>query len=67
MIPTTWSEDNIVKLPKKGHMTDCNNWRGISLLSIPSKILSKIIVNRNKTTVDNKLRTEQAGFRKGKS
>ena len=34
------------------------------MLSIPIKIFSKIIIARIKTSVDNKLRSEQAGFRK---
>ena len=55
-IPTTWSTGNIVKLPKKGDLTNCNNWRGITLLSIPSKIFSRIIINRIKTAVDAKIR-----------
>lgn len=67
MIPTTWSEGNIVKLPQTGDLADCNSWRVITLLSIPGKIFSKIIVKRIETAVDGKLRKEQAGFRKGKS
>ena len=65
-IPTTWSEGTIVKIPKKGDLTNCNKWRGITLLSIPSKIFCKILVNRMKTAVDTTLRKEQAGFRRGK-
>ena len=34
------------------------------LLSIPSEILAKIIINRMITTIDKSLRKEQAGFRK---
>lgn len=66
-IPRTWTEGNIIKLPKKGDLSNCNNWRGITLLSIPSKAFSKIIIDRIKTAVDKQLRQEQAGFRKGKS
>ena len=66
-IPKTWSEGNIIKLPKKGDLTNCNNWRGITLLSIPSKIFCKILINRIRETVDTQLRSEQAGFRKGRS
>ncbi|RUS86850.1 hypothetical protein EGW08_005387 [Elysia chlorotica] len=61
-----WTEGIIVKIPKKGARSDCNNWRGITLLSIPSKILSKIIIQRISKAVDQKLRNEQAGFRKGR-
>ena len=63
IIPTTCCEGNIIILPKKGDINNCNNWRGITLLSIPSKIFSKKIIARIKTAVDNKLRSEQAGFR----
>ena len=37
------------------------------LLSVPSKILCLIILDRKQETVDKKLRKEQAGFRKDKS
>ena len=41
--------------------------KGIMLLSVPSKILCRIILDRIQETVDKKLRKEQAGFRKDKS
>ncbi|XP_071150456.1 uncharacterized protein [Mytilus edulis] len=28
-IPKNWSEGNIIRLAKKGDLTNCNNWRGI--------------------------------------
>jgi hypothetical protein len=37
------------------------------MLSLPSKILSRIILNRIKVYIENKLRREQMGFRKGRS
>lgn len=63
MIPTTWSEGNIVKLPRKWDLTDCNSWRGINYFLYQVRFS----VNRIETAVDSKLRKEQAGFRKGKS
>ena len=66
IVPDDWSEGVIVKLPKKGSLKNCSNWRGITLLSIPSKILAKIIINRITDAVDQSLRREQAGFRKGR-
>ncbi|XP_012940041.1 uncharacterized protein LOC106012244 [Aplysia californica] len=63
-IPEDWSTGVIVKVPKKGALRDCHNWRGITLLSVPSKILAKIIMNRMSDAVENCLRKEQAGFRK---
>ena len=44
---------------------NCDNWRGITLLSIPSKILSKVRIQRISDAIDKQLRREQAGFRKG--
>lgn len=41
----------------------CNNWRGITLVPIPSKILCNVILQRIKTQVDKTLRDEQSGFR----
>ncbi len=43
-IPKVWNKGTIIKLPKKGALSDCNNWRGITLLSISSKIMAKIII-----------------------
>ena len=64
--PDDWTNRLIVKLPKKGDLGNCENWRGITLLSIPSKVFYKILLSRIDTAIDGKLRPEQAGFRKGK-
>ena len=37
------------------------------LLSIPSKVLTRVILNRMKVAVDEVLREEQVGFRKDRS
>ena len=65
-LPDGWTEGVIVKIPKKGALSNCNNWRGITLLSVPSKILAKLIIRRISEAVDQQLRQEQAGFRKGR-
>ena len=49
---------------KKGSLGDCNNWRGITLLSVPSKILCKIIVRRMTYAIEDALRKEKAGYRR---
>ena len=56
----------IIKIPKKGSLSDCNNWRGITLLSVPSKIFCKVILQRITQAVDDLLRNKQSGFRKGR-
>ncbi|CAH8662821.1 unnamed protein product [Heterobilharzia americana] len=66
-VPDDWKKGYLVKLPKKGDLSACKNWRGITLLSTPSKILSRIILERLRDALDSKLRPEQAGFRKYKS
>ena len=45
----------------------CKNWRGIALLSIPSKVFTCILLDRMKGALDENLREEQAGFQKNKS
>ena len=66
-IPTDWTKGLLVKLPKSGDLSQCDKWRGITLLSIPSKVLTRIILDRMKDAVDKELRDEQAGFRKERS
>jgi hypothetical protein len=43
-IPEEWEEELIIKIPKKGDLSNCNNRTGITLLSIPSKILTRVIL-----------------------
>ena len=33
-MPEDWRRGLIIKLPKKGDLTSCGNWRGITLLSV---------------------------------
>ena len=66
-VPEQWKEGIIVKLPKKGDLTQCNNWRGITLLSVPGKVLCRILLERIKDEVDTILRKEQNGFRRNRS
>ena len=55
-----------MKVPKKGDLAECDNYRGISLLSVPSKILCRVLIDRAKSGVDEIIRQEQAGFRSGR-
>jgi hypothetical protein len=45
-LPEEWKELVIVLIHKKGDKTDCNNYRGISLLPTTYKILSNILLTR---------------------
>ena len=51
-VPADWTKEVIIRIPKKGALSDCKNWRGITLLSVPSKILTKIIIKRISDAVD---------------
>ncbi|XP_078723208.1 xaa-Pro aminopeptidase 3 isoform X2 [Lampetra fluviatilis] len=52
---------------EKGGRTDCNNYRGISLLSVPGKVLARIIQPRLARHAEERLAEPQCGFRKGRS
>ena len=45
-VPRDWTVGQLVKLPVKGDLQDCQNYLGISLLFVPSKILSRAILER---------------------
>ena len=65
-VPKTWKQGLIVKIPKKGDLTECGNWRGITLTSVPSKVFGRVLIDRIRDGVNSKLRDEQAGFRSGR-
>ena len=64
--PEDWSESIILPLFKKGNVNDPNNYRGISLCNILSKLYSSVINDRLKLWIEeNNLTGEyQAGFKK---
>ena len=62
-----WRDGIIIPLPKKGDLSDCDNWRGITLLSVPGKVFPSIVLSRLRDGVEMHLRTEQVGFRPGRS
>nr|KAG5690011.1 hypothetical protein BaRGS_007313 [Batillaria attramentaria] len=66
-VPAQWKEGIVIKLPKKGDLRDCNNYRGIMLLSVPGKVLNRILLERMREAVDPMLRDQQAGFRRNRS
>jgi Reverse transcriptase (RNA-dependent DNA polymerase)/Domain of unknown function (DUF6451) len=66
-LPEDWLQGIIIKIPKKGDLSECKNWRGINLLSIVSKVFTKIILNRLLKVVEPLIRKQQSGFRPEKS
>lgn len=65
--PKSWTQSLVIPLPKKGNLKECKNYRTISLISHPSKVLLRIILNRIQKRTEELLAEEQAGFRRGKS
>ena len=65
--PTPWTQFLVITLPKKGNLQQCQNYRTISLISHPSKVMLKIILNRLKPQVEKIIAEEQAGLRAGRS
>jgi hypothetical protein len=66
-MPEEWRRGLLIKIPKKGDRTRCSNWRGITLLPVPSKIFTRIVLNRIKQAVETMVRKEQVGFRINRS
>ena len=66
IIPNMWQQSIIVSIPKKGDLSDMNNYRGISLMSTTLKLLINIIRIRLTTVCENNsvFIPAQAGFRK---
>lgn len=64
-VPDQWKKGLIVKIPKRGDLKECKNWRGVTLLPVASKVMGRVIIERIQNGVDHE--QEQAGFRKNKS
>ena len=63
-LPQDLKDARLVHLYKdKGDKSSCDNYRGISLLSVAGKILSKVILNRlNKHLFNETVPESQCGF-----
>jgi hypothetical protein len=61
-LPDQWKESIIVPVHKKDDKTDCNNYRGISLLSTSYKVVSNILLSRLGPYIDEIIGDHQCGF-----
>ena len=65
--PSEWCIGLVVPLWKrKGNKKDKNTWRGITLLSVGSKLLARVVATRLRSWFDAHLGLHQFGFRRGK-
>ncbi|CAF3152656.1 unnamed protein product [Rotaria sp. Silwood2] len=63
-----WNMAILIRLYKnKGDKKLCDNYRGISLLNVISKVFSRIILNRIQHLIDSQLLEIQSGFRPNRS
>jgi hypothetical protein len=63
-----WTLAILIRLFKnKGDKTQCDNYRGISLLVVASKLFARVILNRVQSLIDRQLLETQAGFRANRS
>ena len=56
----------VVPLFKKGDQRVCANYRGITLLSLPGKVYSKVLERRVRPIVEPQIEQEQCGICPGR-
>ena len=61
--PKVWKKGLAVTVFKEGDLRECNNWRGVTLLPVMSKIFCRMLLERIKKGVKKKRRKKQATFR----
>jgi len=66
-LPEEWKESIIVPIHKKGDKTDCNNYRGLSLLTTMCKILFNILLSRLITYAEEVAGCHKCGIRRKRS
>ena len=67
VLPEEWKEAIIVPIFKKGDKSECNNYRGISLLPTCYKVLSNVLVARITPYAEGAIGDYQCGFRRNRS
>ena len=64
--PADWKKALIVPVLKKGNPAELDNYRGISLLSIPGKVYALILRSRLENWAEGIMSETQSGFRPGR-
>ena len=64
-IPSCWRRAQLVSILKKGDPLDMDNYRGISLMAVPLKLLLAVLARRlsDRLVAEGRLAQEQGGFR----
>ncbi|KAK3552360.1 hypothetical protein QTP86_011286 [Hemibagrus guttatus] len=58
-----WATGVVIPLFKKGDWRVCSNYRGITFLSLPGKVYSRVLERRVRPLVETRIQEEQCGFR----
>ena len=66
-VPGDWRDAILVPIPKKGDLSSCDNWHGISLLDVVGKVVARVLQVRLQKLAEEELPESQCGFRKGRS
>ena len=67
-VPQDMRDANIVTLYKnRGDRSDCNNYRGISMLSVIGKVFARVALTKLQILAERTLPEAQCGFRTGRS
>ncbi|KAK3517712.1 hypothetical protein QTP70_016085 [Hemibagrus guttatus] len=61
-VPLDWATGVVVPLFKKGDRRVCSNYRGITLLSLPGKVYSRVLERIVRPLVEPRIQEEQCGF-----
>ncbi|KAK3525887.1 hypothetical protein QTP70_010943 [Hemibagrus guttatus] len=61
-VPLDWVTGVVIRLFKKEDRRVCSNYRGITLLSLPGKVYSRVLERRVRPLVEPRIQEEQCGF-----
>ncbi|KAK3532187.1 hypothetical protein QTP86_009294 [Hemibagrus guttatus] len=62
-VPLDWATGVVIPLFKKGDRRVCSNYKGITLLSLPGKVYSRVLERRVRPLVEPRIQEEQCSFR----
>ncbi|VDP25447.1 unnamed protein product [Schistosoma mattheei] len=61
---TNWNAEHLSKITKKEDLSKCENYREITLLSVPGMVFNSVLLNWMEDSANIQLRDQQTGSRK---